>query len=134
MRKYNGTQISDVYRASLWGLDFPVAAPAWALVSPTLPPGLMFNGTSLVGTPVTAGNYTVTFTATDMAGDSVSQSLPFAISAPVLDWRTISGPITFGEKGSPYTSTELEAWGGTAPYVYTIVSGALPPGVVIDAG
>lgn len=133
MRKFNGTAISDIYRASLWGLDFPVAAPARALVSPTLPPGLTFDGTSLTGTPVTAGNYTVTFTATDLAGDSVSQSLPFAIAAPVLDWKSLSGPISFGEESSPYSSAELEAWGGTAPYVYTIVSGNLPPGLTLDA-
>lgn len=132
MRKFNGTAISDIYRASLWGLDFPVAAPAKALVSPTLPPGLTFDGTSLTGTPVTAGNYTVTFTATDLAGDTVSQSLPFAISAAVLDWQSISGPIAFGEKSAAYSSTELQAWGGTAPYVYTVVSGTLPPGLTID--
>lgn len=132
MRKYNGTAISDIYRASLWGLDFPVAAPSRALVSPTLPPGLTFDGTSLAGTPVNAGNYTVTFTATDMAGDTVSQSLPFAISTPVLDWKSLSGPIAFGEKGSAYTNSELQAWGGTSPYVYTIASGALPSGLSID--
>lgn len=133
MRKYNGTAISDIYRASLWGLDFPVAAPARALVSPTLPPGLTFDGTSLVGTPTTSGNYTVTFTATDTAGDTVSQALPIAISAATLDWQTVSGPISFGEKGSPYSSDEVQAWGGTSPYVYTVVSGSLPPGLSIDA-
>lgn len=133
MRKFNGTAISDTYRASLWGLDSPVAAPAKALASPTLPPGLTFDGTSLVGTPVTAGNYTVTFTATDSAGDTVSQSLPFAISAATLDWQSLSGPIAFGDKGNPYSSAEVEAWGGTAPYVYTIVSGNLPLGLAIDA-
>src|ERR1035437_6773540 len=38
MRKFNGTAISPSYRASLWGLDFPVAAPATALVTGALPP------------------------------------------------------------------------------------------------
>lgn len=133
MRKYNGIAINDTYRASLWGLDFPVAAPARALVTPTLPPGLTFNGTSLVGTPITAGNYTVTFTATDTAGDTVSQSLPFAISTGVLDWRSISGPIAFAEKGTAYSSAEVEAWGGTAPYVYSVVSGTLPPGITLNS-
>jgi len=27
MRKYNGTAISPTYQSSLWGLDFPIAAP-----------------------------------------------------------------------------------------------------------
>lgn len=133
MRKYNGTAISDGYRASLWGLDFPVAAPSRALVSPTLPPGLTFDGTSLTGTPVTAGNYSVTFTATDMAGDVVSQSLPIAISTAVLDWTSISGPIAFGEVDTAYSSSEVQAWGGTSPYAYSVVSGSLPLGLNIDA-
>ncbi len=132
MRKYNGTAISSVYMASLWGLDFPVAAPARATVTPTLPPGLTFNGTSLLGTPVTAGNYTVTFTATDLAGDVVSQSLPIAIATRVLDWKSASGPIAFGQLAVPYTSSELQAWGGTTPYTYTVASGSLPPGLTID--
>lgn len=132
MRKFNGTAISSTYQAPLWGLDFPVAAPSKALISPTLPPGLTFNGIALVGTPITAGNYTVTFTATDAAGDVVSQSLPFAISASTLDWQTVSGPIAFGEKGVPYSSDALQAWGGAPAYGYVLASGTLPPGLAID--
>jgi hypothetical protein len=133
MRKFNGTAISSTYRASLWGLDFPVAPPSRALITPALPPGLTFDGTTLSGTPVTAGNYTVTFTATDLAGDTVSQSLPFAISAPVLDWKSVSGPIAFAEKGVAYSSEEVEAWGGTPVYLYSIASGALPLGLTISS-
>jgi hypothetical protein len=132
MRKFDGTFISDGYRASLWGLDFPVTGPSRALVSPTPPPGLTFNGTSLVGIPITAGNYTVTFTATDLAGDTVSQSLPFAISAPTLDWQSVSGPIAFGEKGIAYSSSAMQAWGGAPAYGYVVASGAIPPGLTID--
>lgn len=131
MRKFNGIFISDGYRASLWGLDFPISAPSVALVSPVLPPGLSFDGTSLIGTPITAGNYTVTFTATDLAGDVVSQSLPFAISPSTLDWRNLSGPIAFGEKNAAYSSSEMQAWGGLAPYSYALASGTLPPGLAV---
>src|ERR1035441_8418850 len=133
MRKFDGVAISSGYRASLWGLDAPVAAPSRALVTPTLPPGLTFNGTSLTGTPVMAGNYTVTFTATDLSGNKAFKSLPFSISKATLDWQSSSGPIAFGEKGVAYTSLELQAWGGTPLYVYTVVSGTLPPGLAIDA-
>lgn len=133
MRKFDGMAISSGYRASLWGLDPPVAAPSRALVTPTLPPGLTFNGTSLTGTPVMAGNYTVAFTATDLSGNTASQSLPFSISKATLDWKSSSGPITFGEKGIAYSSLELQAWGGTPLYVYTMVSGTIPPGLTLDA-
>jgi hypothetical protein len=132
MRKFDGIAISSGYRASLWGLDPPVAAPSRAMVTPTLPPGLTFNGTSLTGIPSIDGDYSVTFTATDAYGDTVSQSFSFYISKATLDWQSSSGPITFGEKGVPYTSLELQAWGGTSPYIYTVVSGALPPGLTLD--
>ena len=127
MRKFDGTA------ASLWGLDYPVAAPSRTLVTPTLPPGLTFDGTSLIGNPVKAGNYTVTFTATDLSGDTASTSLPFSISTATLDWQSESGPIAFGEKGVLYSSLELQAWGGTPLYVYTVVSGTIPPGLTLDA-
>ena len=133
MRKFNGTAISSGYRAPLWGLDFPVAAPSTTLVSPALPPGLSFDGTSLTGVPAIAGNYTVEFTVTDLAGDAFSQALPIAISTASLDWKSPSGAIAFGEQGSPYSCAELQAWGGTAPYVYTVVSGSLPAGITLDA-
>ena len=130
MRKYNGTAISDVYRASLWGLDPPRSCSrAHALVTPTLPPGLAFDGTTLSGTPVTPGNYTVTFTATDLSGDSVSQSLPFAIATNVLDWKSAFRSRSLSaSRAPPTTAPNLQAWGGTSPYTYTLVSGTLPPG------
>lgn len=132
MRKYNGTAISPSYQSSLWGLDFPIAPPATALVSPQLPPGLTFNGTSFTGIPVTPGNYSVDFTATDTAGDTVSQSLSFSISTSVLDWQFTSSPLPFGVQGQPYSNTGLQAWGGTAPYSYSVVSGTVPTGLSVD--
>ena len=132
MRKYNGTPINITYQAPLWGLDFPVAAPARSLVTPTLPAGLVFDGTSLTGTPTTAGNYSVTFTATDLSGDTVSQSIPITINAATLDWKSESGPLPFAQKSAAYSSLYMQAWGGTAPYNYTVASGSLPPGMTLD--
>src|ERR1035437_5668238 len=133
MRKFNGTAISPSYRASLWGLDFPVSAPAPVLITGALPPGLTFTAGTLSGFPSVAGNYSITFMATDPAGDTTSQSLAFQINSAALDWQTASGPLPFGDKTIPYTTSSLQGLGGTAPYVYSRVSGLLPPGLTLDA-
>lgn len=132
MQKFNGSDVVPGVHTSLWGLDFPVSPPAWSLITGTLPPGLIFDGTKLFGTPVTAGTYAVTFTATDAAGDTTSQSLSFSISTSILDWKFPSGPIDFAQKGVPYTSNDLQAWGGVAPYTYALASGIIPSGLSID--
>jgi len=132
MRKYNGTAISPTYQSSLWGLDFPIAAPPVAIVSPSLPPGLAFNGTSLSGTPTSPGNYSITFNATDLSGNTVSQSLSFSIATSVLDFVNPSAQLPFGVKGQTYTTPNLEAWGGTAPYTYAVASGTVPPGLTLN--
>jgi hypothetical protein len=131
MRKYNGTAISTVYRASLWGLDFPVTPPSEVLTTPSLPPGLTFNGTTLSGTPATAGTYSITFTATDSYGDTATQSLSFTIATTILEWNVPSGALAFAEKGVAYSNSTVTAWGGVAPYTYALVSGVLPPGLSI---
>lgn len=132
MQKFNGTDVVPGIHTSLWGLDFPAAPPATALVTGTLPPGLTFSGNTISGTPSSAGTYAITFTATDGNGDTASQSLSFTIATSILDWTFPSGPINFAEKGAAYTSNDLQAWGGVAPYVYTLASGTLPTGLSID--
>lgn len=133
MQKFNGSDVTPGIHTSLWGLDFPVAAPATTLVTGALPPGLTFNGTSLVGTPSTAGTYAITFTATDFSGDTATQSMSFQINTTALDWQFPSGPINNGQKGVAYTSNDLQVWGGVPAYTYTLASGALPVGLSLNA-
>lgn len=132
MRKYNGTAISDGYRASLWGLDFPVAAPSEVLTSPTLPPGLTFSGGTLSGTPVTPGTYSIAFTAADTHGDTATQSMNFTITDASLDWKNPSAPLPFAELGTVYSDSSVQAWGGIAPYSYAVQSGFFPPSLSLD--
>lgn len=127
MRKFDGSKVS------LWGLDFPVTAPALTLITGTLPPGLSFASGSLSGTPAIPGNYSVTFNATDPSGTTYSQSLDFAISASTLDWQTASGPLPPVKKGTAVSSNAIQAWGGVTPYIYSVVSGSLPAGLSLNA-
>lgn len=101
----------------------------------TLPPGLsLTTGGVLSGTPSAPGTSTFTVLATDSSGGagphSGSQSYTLSTSAgPSIDQTSVPAATV----GSAY-STTLSATGGTAPYSFALVSGALPAGVVFSSG
>jgi hypothetical protein len=99
-----------------------------------LPAGLALNaGTgTLAGTPTASGTSNFTVTVTDSASATGSRDYTLAIaiaSTPRLVIRPASLPA--GTMGSPYADTFV-ASGGTKPYSYAVVGGALPPGLVVD--
>jgi len=102
--------------------------------SGALPTGLILNPTTgaITGTPTTAGTFTFTITATDANGCSGSRLYTMTIASAGCPAITLS-PSTLppGVAGTPY-SQAVTASGGTAPYVYTIASGALPNGLALD--
>lgn len=110
---------------------------SFAVTSGSLPPGLVlsFNGDSaladLSGTPTTAGTFAFTITATDSDNCSGSQAYTVTITCPTI---TVS-PTTLsdGAVGASYNQT-LTASGGTAPYVFAVTSGSLPPGLTLSTG
>lgn len=101
----------------------------------TLPPGLsLTTGGVLSGTPSAPGTSTFTVLATDSSGGagphSGSQSYTLSTSAgPSIDQSSVPAATV----GSAY-STTLSATGGTAPYSFALVSGALPAGIVFSSG
>lgn len=75
----NGT-VGVAYSAS-----FPAATGgtgAFTYTATGLPAGLSLAGTTVSGTPTTAGSYPVTITATDEAGASASTQLTITVAAP----------------------------------------------------
>nr|WP_232313960.1 putative Ig domain-containing protein [Ralstonia sp. A12] len=108
-----------------------------AISSGTLPAGLVLNaGTAtLSGTPTTAGTVSFTVTATD----SSTGSGPYAVTGTYT--LTVSAPtisITPAMLPNPAIATAysqtVTASGGTGPYSYTIMSGALPTGLSLSSG
>jgi large repetitive protein len=104
--------------------------------SGALPNGLTLNATSGVisGTPTAAGTFNFIITATD--ANSCPGSRPYTIGiagAPGCPVITVH-PATLppGVIGTPYSQT-VSATGGTAPYTFTVSSGALPPGLTLNA-
>lgn len=104
--------------------------------SGTLPPGLTLNPMTGVisGTPIAAGQFNFTITATDANGCPGAR--PYSIVIPVIPscpFITVN-PVTLppGVVGTPYSQT-ISATGGAPPYTFTVSSGALPPGLTLNA-
>ena len=114
----------------------------WAVSAGSLPPGLTLNTSTgaVTGTPTTVGAYPFTARVTDSASPSpatLTRSLSIAVWT-ALAVTTASLPDgaptqAYGAAGGiPATPVALEATGGTVPYSWSISSGALPPGLVLD--
>lgn len=112
-----------------------VGAYTYAL-SGTLPPGLVFAGDTLSGTPRASGRFPVTVTATDTG--STGAGAPFTVSADYV--LEVEAPaITVSPESLPAATAgqayaaALSAAGGVAPYRFTLLSGALPEGLALGA-
>jgi hypothetical protein len=106
----------------------------WSIASGALPPGLALNSSSgaISGTPTAAGANIFTVTVTDAKGLTASSQLSITINAPAaLSITTQSLPN--GARGVAYPTTQLAATGGTTPYTWSISSGALPAGLVLNS-
>ena len=103
----------------------------WSNLSGSLPPGLSVgsNG-SVTGVPTAAGSYSFTVLVVDSLARQASLQLSLAV-APALSVSTSSLPG--GTTGAAY-SQSLAATGGTPPYTWSLVSGALPGGLTLSAG
>jgi len=101
----------------------------WTLVG-SLPPGLTLNASSgsIGGTPTAVGTYGGLQAAASDADGRKAASTPFAItvSAPL----SVAGTTSDATVGAAYRA-DFSAGGGRAPYVFSLASGALPPGLVL---
>jgi hypothetical protein len=108
---------------------------SFSVSSGALPTGLVLNPATGVisGSPTTAATFDFTITAADATGCRGSRPYTVAMAAPGCPVITLN-PTTLpsGATGVPYSQT-VTATSGTAPYTYTISSGALPAGLTINA-
>jgi len=131
-----GATIGALYTQTLTAV-FGTAPYKWALVpgQGSLPNGIVLNSTTgvLSGNPTATGVFSFSVQVTDSAPQpqSSSQQLTIAVANPLA----ITTPATLpqeGVKGAPYSLT-LTATGGTAPYTWSVTTGALPLGLTLNS-
>ena len=109
---------------------------SWTLKGGLLPPGLgLATTTGIVsGTPTQEGTFHFTVRVTDNSTPAKSNTKEFSIIIASQGTLMITNKsLPDAIKGTPYTAP-LSAIGGTPPYgQWTIVSGALPTALNIDA-
>jgi hypothetical protein len=91
--------------------------------------GVTMNGTTGVvsGNPTTAGAYSGTLVVQDSTLQEVSRPFSFVVNPPPVIVATTLPSATRGQ----WSKTVLIPSGGTSPYVWSVVSGTLPPGVTL---
>jgi len=101
----------------------------WTLSSGSLPSGLMLEAASgtISGTPAVTGEFPVTVTVTDAQQSAASRSFVIRIFEPL---RILTTALPEGTEGVAYQA-QLQAAGGAAPYVFSILSGELPAGLTL---
>ncbi|MFN9738394.1 MAG: beta strand repeat-containing protein [Pseudomonadota bacterium] len=107
----------------------------FAVTAGALPAGLTLSpGGVLSGTPTAGGSFNVTVTATDTSPApgpfTGSQAYTLAVAVPTITLppTTLAG----GTTGTAYNATLNPAAGGTAPYTYAVIAGALPGGLALN--
>ena len=108
----------------------------WSVSGGALPAGLSLDpGGTLAGTPTAANVFSFTLRAVDQNNLSASKAFTLAVAASTPPSLTITtaSPLPAGTAGTPYSQT-LSASGGTPPYSWTVVQGALPSGILLDPG
>jgi hypothetical protein len=100
------------------------------------PDGLTLSSDGrITGTPTASQIRNVIVSACDSAQPQQCVSKTFQIQTTVSVTALIfSGPMTLpnGLVQSAYASQTLGAIGGTPPYTFTLISGALPPGITLS--
>src|SRR5215469_5946107 len=127
----NGTQVQS-YSSTLQASG-GTGSDTWKIVSGTLPDDLSLNPTTgaISGIPVTVQTTSFTVQAKDSAAapQTITQQFTIAI---------VPGPLSIATSALPAASVNqpyqvaLVTGGGTFPFVWTIASGMLPPGLVLN--
>ncbi len=118
-------QVGAAYSSALTATG-GVAPYTFSITNGSLPPGLTLNNSTgaVTGTPTTSGTYNFTAQVRDSQGNTATSSCSIVVSSPL----TLTCPTGTAQVGVAYNSA-LVAMGGVAPYTFSIISGALPPGL-----
>jgi hypothetical protein len=111
---------------------------SWTITSGSLPSGLsLLTGGVITGTPSAQGTFSFTVQVVDSTTPTPQIAVQgLAISVAASQGSTLivtTTALSNGMVGTSY-STMLSASGGTPPYRWTVISGALPSGLTLTGG
>lgn len=124
-------QVGTPYTATLAAA--PLTCPCtWTVISGSPPSGLTLNPATGVisGTPTAAQTYTFFVTVTDTTGPSTQQGFSITIAQPPL--RFLTTILSSAKENERYADT-IRVSGGATPYIWSIISGALPTGLILNS-
>jgi uncharacterized protein (TIGR03437 family) len=124
-----GGSTTAVYSASFSAIG---GTPPYSFSATGLPQGLSLSGSgAITGTPRAAGTFTLRVQVTDSAGLSTSSQFALEVTGVASPLTISGGPLPGGNAGAAYSSN-LQASGGTAPYLWSVFGGALPGGISLS--
>lgn len=107
------------------------AAPyQWRVASGLLPDGVSLTSTGVLsGSPRLGGVFRFTIELSDAAGRKVNGEFSWTVSSPLT--VTTGGALPEASAGSAY-SLVFGLAGGQPPYTWTVLTGAVPPGLTLS--
>jgi hypothetical protein len=131
------TAVTQTFRATT-GVTFSQSLVAtggtspytWAIASGSLPPGLFLTGQTISGTPTAAGQYSLVLNVADATGLTASALYSISVTQQ-LSIPLLATSVPNATSGLSYAAV-LSAFGGTPPYIWSISSGSLPPGLSLS--
>jgi hypothetical protein len=110
-----------------------VARPfKFSVAGGSLPAGLTLAPSgSISGTPTAAGTSNFTALVTDRYGNTAMRDYTIAVNPPCSRLSLSPANLQEGETGEAYGHS-LKADGGTGPFTFSLVDGALPAGLTLD--
>jgi hypothetical protein len=131
-------QVGKPYSFQLTALNSVPPVTSTNLDGGFMPSGVTLNSTGLLsGTPTEAGNFTQPFVMTDSTGKTLASAgtiFVYSAGRPVGVNTSTSVTARSATTGNPYAFNlnDMIAPGtGRAPFVWNVLSGAIPPGLSI---
>ena len=108
----------------------------WSVSAGSLPPGVSFtqsgNSGILHGIVGGLGPYSYTLQVLDSSSPALVRTFSFTVNVVVSKLTFITTTLPATRTGEAY-GFNLQGGGGVAPYTFSLVSGALPPGLSISS-
>ena len=110
-----------------------VAMPLrFSVAGGSLPDGLtLAQSGSISGTPTAAGTSNFSALVTDRHGNTATRDYTLTVNPPCTKLSLSPAELQEGEIGEAYSHT-LKADSGTGPFTFSLVTGALPAGMMLD--